>query len=140
PTALGVLDLADHGTVADGLTRGDLQPGHHTGLVRAQRLLHLHRLDDHHRVTLGHRGPFLDGQCDHGALHRADQSITTDCGCAATALAGRTLLLAAPASGRRCGGHTQRCGPDDLGPFAADLHGDALTRSEERRVGKEWRW
>src|SRR5699024_11899884 len=89
----------------------------------------------HSPVTRSTRGPSLDGQRVHGALQRADQSITTDCGCAATALAGRTLLLAAPASGRRCGGHTQRGGQDDLDAFAADLDGDALTFGLVTTVG-----
>src|SRR3546814_801912 len=66
---LSVLELADDRAVADGLTDVGLEPGDRPGLVRLERLLHLHRLDDDHGVALGDLLALLDDDLDDGALH-----------------------------------------------------------------------
>ncbi len=64
------------GAPADRLPHAHRQPGDRAVLVRGQRLLHLHRLQDHDHVARRHALPVRDGDLDDRALHRADHAVT----------------------------------------------------------------
>ena len=51
----------------------DVDPADHAGVRRADGVLHLHRLEDQHRLAGGDRGADLDGDADDGARHRREQ-------------------------------------------------------------------
>src|SRR3954469_1326400 len=63
----GVLQLTDHGAVGDGRADLGLESGDSAGLVRLERLLHLHRLDHHHGVALCDLLALLDDDLDDRA-------------------------------------------------------------------------
>src|SRR6476469_9662984 len=89
-----VLDLADDLTVGDA--RADLgrEPGDGAGLVRLERLLHLHRLEHDDGVALLHGVAVGDSDLDDGALHGRGDGVAGRCG--AGLLAGRALGLLGP--------------------------------------------
>src|SRR3954465_8906792 len=76
-TGPSVLELADHRAVGDGHTDLGLQPGDRAGLVRLERLLHLHRLEDDDDVALRALRALLDGDLDDRSLHRAGHGVAT---------------------------------------------------------------
>src|ERR1700712_3504683 len=70
-----VLDLADDGALRDGGARLDRQPGDGAVLVGGDRVLHLHGLEHHDEVTGRDLLTLLDGDLDHGALHRCGDRV-----------------------------------------------------------------
>ena len=120
-----VLDLADDRALRHGAARAGREPGDRAGLVRVERLLHLHRLEHDDQVALGDRVAVGHRDLDDRALHRA-VSASPD----AAALPGRrrarrgaAFSAAAPPADR-----AETGGQRDLEPLAADLDHDGLAR------------
>src|SRR5690606_29392209 len=96
------------------------QAGHRAGLVRLDRLLHLHGLQDHDRVALADAVAVADGDPDDRALHRRGEPVAAD------GRAGAALLLRAALAGLVRRGRAQQPGRDRaLEALAADLDDEA---------------
>ena len=101
-----VLDLAEGGAGCDDLADGGGQAGDGAGLVRVERLLHLHRLEHDDEVAGLDLRAVLDGDLDDGALHRRGEGVAgrrprrpcrRPCACAGPSCAGRGAAAAAEA-------------------------------------------
>src|ERR1039458_9190060 len=135
-----VFQLADDPAGGYGLAYLDGQPGHRPILMRRERLFHLHRLEDHDRVTGCHPVALPGNDLDDRSLHGAGQVVTVGparCRPAALIPPLRTLPAAAgTATLRRPAGYPgprptwagrQQAGRQHhLEPLAGHLDGDPL--------------
>ncbi|GAB3648644.1 hypothetical protein GCM10028833_14950 [Glycomyces tarimensis] len=88
--------------------------------MRRDRLLHLHRLQHHDRVSLDDAVAVRDGDLDDGALHRRGEAVATD------GRAGVGLLLRSPLARFGGGARAQQSRRDaHLEALAADLDDEA---------------
>src|SRR4051794_4930515 len=124
---VSVLQLADDSAVRDGRADLGLETGDGAGLVRLERLLHLHRLDDHHGVALGDLLALLDHDLDDRALHGRSDRVAAG-GRAGLLAAGPLGLPLRRATGPGAGGNpSEVAGEHHLEPLAAHLHDHGLT-------------
>ena len=90
-----------------------------------QRLLHLHGLEHHDQVALGHLVPVGRGDLHDRALHGGGQGVAGGASCGRAA-AGAALLAGLGLGGRRGAGGAGQLRHGDLQPLAADLHHHGL--------------
>ncbi|CDZ89351.1 Choline dehydrogenase [Rhodococcus ruber] len=129
PSDAGLLELGEHRALGDGGARLDRQARDDTGLVRVDRVLHLHGLEHHDQVALGDLLALGDRDLDDGALHRRGDRVTGGLAAVGAAALARLRLLAQRPAGRSAtGAEGELTGQRHLDATAADLDDDVLPR------------
>src|SRR5574340_525921 len=75
PGAWLLFEFGEDGALGDGGAGFDGQAGDGAGLVRVDRVLHLHGLEHQDQLALGDLLTLLDGDLDHRALHRGGDRV-----------------------------------------------------------------